>query len=379
MMIYFNSNSTSYPKPGNVIAAVNEYLGEIPYSAHRSGFKSRSVIEECRGKLADFFNVASPEHVIFTSGSTEALNLAIFGMNKPRHIVSTTTEHNSVLRPLKTLERDNGLEITLVDCDNQGFVDPGKIGEAIREDTSALIINHCSNVTGAIQDIEAIAKIAHSHNIPILVDASQSAGAVEIDMQKTGIDMLAFTGHKSLFATTGIGGLVLKPGLELKPMKAGGTGVRSDFLYQPAELPFRYEAGTHNTLGMAALSAGIDYINATGIDYIHNKKAAICQTIIVGLAEMPQVVLYGGTQPERKHPVVNFGIHGITVADISYILNESFGIIVRSGLHCAPLIHNAIQASPEGTVRVSVSHRNTLEEAYLFLDAVSQIVQSAGE
>ena len=232
-MIYFNNNATSYPKPKSVISFVKENLCNFPDNQYRSGFKKKSIINECRNKIAEFFNVKNPNRIIFTSGSTEALNLAIFGLENHRHIITSVTEHNSVLRPLKTLQRDKGLNLSLVDCDKQGFINPAEVENKIKENTSAIIINHCSNVTGAIQNIKAISKIARKNDIPFIVDASQSVGNIKIDMQELQVDMLAFTGHKSLFATTGIGCLIINSDIKLKPLKVGGTGIRSNYLYQP--------------------------------------------------------------------------------------------------------------------------------------------------
>jgi len=375
-MIYFNNNATSYPKPDCVISAVRNNLAEIPVNTYRSGFKARSVVDMCRGKVADLFNVDNLNNIIFTSGSTEALNLAIFGLENPKHIITTDIEHNSVLRPLKILERDIGLAITIVGCDDEGFINPAEIEENIIDQTSAIIVNHCSNVTGTIQDIDTISKIARKHQVPFILDAAQSAGAVDIDLQKTPVDLLAFTGHKSLFASTGIGGLVINSDIYLKPLKVGGTGIRSDYLYQPETMPVYYEAGTHNTVGLAALAAGIDYISEKGIESIHKAKSEIFHIVMNGLKHIPGIIFYGGTGLRNKLPVINFGLKGISIADIAFILGESFDINLRAGLHCAPLIHNSLNSLPQGTVRLSFSHFNTPTEALYLVEAVSKIANS---
>ncbi len=376
-MIYFNNNATSYPKPENVLSAVNNYLASIPESPYRSGFKTKSVVEGSREKVADFFHVEDSNNVIFTSGSTEALNLAIFGLEKPKHIITTTIEHNSVIRPLKKLEKENGVKLTFVGCDQNGFIDPYNIEKEITKATSAIVLNHCSNVTGSIQDIETVSRIARQNKIPFIVDASQSAGAVKIDLQSTPVDMLAFTGHKALFATTGIGGLILNPEIKLEPLKVGGTGIRSDYPYQPeSPLPLYYEAGTHNLLGIAALSAGIDYINKNGIEKLHLKKTKIYHTIINNLKNNNSVTFFGGLDLKDKIPVINFRVKDLSPDDTAYILNGSFDIIVRSGLHCAPLIHKTLGSFPEGTVRASFSSFNTEDEANTFVEAINQITGS---
>lgn len=377
MMIYFDNNTTSYPKPKSVISAVNNSLTNIPQSAYRSSYNGQSIVENCRNKVAAFFNVDDANRVIFTSGSTEALNLAIFGLKKPGHIITSVTEHNSVIRPLKTLERDAMVELTFVGCDSQGFISPNDIKKCIKKNTSAIIINHCSNVTGAIQDLNAISEIASNNNIPFIVDASQSAGAIDINLKQTPVDLLVFTGHKSLFGIPGAGGFVINPELKLKPLKVGGTGIRSSYLYQPETLPYLYESGTYNSVGLAALYAGIEYINQIGISNIHNKKIEIFNYIINHLKDYNEISFYGGLSLENKLPVLNIRLKNLSVSDFGYMLNESFKIAVRYGLHCAPLIHKAIGSYPEGSIRLSFSHNNTIEEAEFFVNIVKKVIKES--
>jgi len=349
---------------------------EVPANPYRSGFNHPSVIDMSRKIVSNFFNIKNSSDLIFTSGSTESLNTAIFGLLQPKHIITTATEHNSVLRPLKTLEKNNGLALSIVPCDKEGFVDIQDIEKEIRKDTTTIIVNHCSNITGAIQDIKSICQLAHCNDLICIVDASQSAGSINIDVEENQIDILAFTGHKSLFATTGIGGLYSNPKIIIKPLKVGGTGIRSDYLYQPEERPLLYEAGTHNYIGIVALAAGIEYIKCVSIEKILQKKQKIYEQIIDGLEEISNVEIIGGKSSERKIPVVNFRIKNMSIEDAGYILNESFDINVRSGLHCAPLIHKFIGSYPHGTIRVSFSHFNTIEEAKYFIESIYKIAKS---
>ena len=276
-LLYLNNAATSYPKPKQVIEAVVCYLKSVPFHASRTGFEiqTEDVITSCRQKLCQLFNAPQPDRMIFTSGSTESLNLAIKGLElNGGHVITTTIEHNSVLRPLFKLEKEGKIRLTIVDCDARGHVDPQKINQAIHPNTKAVVINHSSNVTGTITDIQAISDIAHAHGAVILVDASQSAGCTPIDIKGWDIDLLAFTGHKSLFGLPGIGGLYIKENIKLRPLKVGGTGVRSDLTEQPPESPIYYEAGTLNLPGILALNQGVDFILNTGLKKMeqHKKK-----------------------------------------------------------------------------------------------------------
>lgn len=375
MSIYFNQNSTSYPKPPEVLAAVQTHLNSPPQDAHRGG-KGADTLQLGRKSVAKFFN-AAPHQVVFTSGATEALNLAILGLAEHRHIITTATEHNSVLRPLMHLQRDKNMQLDIAPCDTFGFVNPNDIQARISRHTDAIIINHCSNVTGAIQDLAAVASIANQYNIPLIVDASQSAGLLDIDFAGLNIAALAFTGHKSLFATTGIGGLILSDNLALRPLKTGGTGSQSDYLYQPTTRPTHYEAGTANMLGVAALTAGIDYINRVGMAHILALKRAHYQYVVDALKDVQTIKWHGGREQSRQLPVINWSVEGFSVAELAYILSESYNITVRDGLHCAPLLHQQIGTAAEGTVRVSFSHLQTEEELVYLVNAMQEIASAA--
>lgn len=373
--IYLNNAATSFPKPPAVIQAVNDYLVNIPFSAHRSSpdQQERDTIAECRGKMARLIGAESGERIIFTSGSTEALNLALFGLDFPekrRHVVTTVTEHNSVNRPLHQLERRGMVTLKRVGCDSSGWVDPQDIRRALRPDTRALVINHCSNVTGRVQELLAIGEMAAERGVVFIVDASQSVGLIPIDVGCCRIDLLAFTGHKSLYATTGIGGLYIRPGIELAPLKYGGTGVHSETLEQPQALPHRYEAGTQNMLGIVALAAGLDFIAAAGLDAIRTRKEAWVERLRSRLQGVAGVRLLG--QPPAA--LLSFTLPGCDLADAAYVLEHVHGFVLRAGLHCAPLIHHALGSHPAGTLRVSPSCFSSPEEADALAEAMGQVV-----
>lgn len=374
-MFYFNHNASSYPKPPSVIKAICQQASAPPISTGRSSNKVANLRENCRQKLAHFFNTS--DDIIFTSGSTEALNLVIFGLSQPKHIITTVTEHNSVVRPLKHLEKEQNVQVDFIPCDQLGFVDPKSIEAAIKTDTTAIIINHCSNVTGCLQDLAEISKIAQQYNISLIVDASQSAGAAPIDLSQIHIDALIFTGHKNLWACAGIGGLILKPTLKLRPLKVGGTGSRSDLLYQPKEHPHYYEAGTPNAIGLAALSAGLDYIQEKGLEYIQAEKHARYLDLVNGIQDLENIRFVAYPDDLDQHiPVLNIEMEGMSNADLAYILEYSYDISIREGLHCASLIHEYLDSTQQGTVRISCSHLNTPKEVDYLIQTLREIAHS---
>jgi len=252
------------------------------------------------------------------------------------------------LRPLKTMERDGLIELSIVGCDKNGAVSADDIRAMFRQNTKLVVINHASNVTGEIQDVETMAEIAHAHGALILVDAAQSAGCIPIDVENWQLDLLAFAGHKSLYGIQGIGGLYIRPGIDLAPLKVGGTGTRSAWLYQPDELPTKYEAGTPNVPGIVSLKAGIEFINATGMSQINAATNRHMERFLEGLVGLEGVTLYGRETAENRLPVLSFNMKGLSPSDVGYMLEQSFGIVVRSGLHCAPLIHQELGTYPEG-------------------------------
>lgn len=374
-MIYLNNAATSFPKPKEVQEAVLASFSGPLVSTARTGFESEDddIVYLCRARLADLFNVDDPSHIVFTSGSTEALNLAIRGLPlEGSHVVTTAIEHNSVIRPLKMLEKEGKITLTFVECDKHGWVEPEQIRESIRDNTRAVIVNHCSNVTGTVLDIESISKIAHSQGAYFIVDASQSAGVVPIDCKKWNVDLLAFTGHKSLYGMQGIGGLYIKEGIELKPLKVGGTGVLSEVLLQPDGVPIHYEAGTQNTPGIISLYAGVRFILDKGIENILQHKKKLYQMLFEELKGMEEIEIYSSTE-RTSYSIFCFNIKGMIPEEVGYVLESSFDIIVRTGLHCAPLILKYLGVEPLGTVRASHSYFTTDEDIYKFIEAIKKI------
>lgn len=376
-MIYLNNAATSYPKPQIVIDTVAECLTMPVVHAARTGFEREKddIIYLCRENLAKLFNVSDPLRIVFTSGSTESLNLAIKGIDLDgAHVVTTMIEHNSVLRPLKTMERDGKIELTIVECDETTYVEPAKIKEAIRDNTKAVVVNHSSNVTGIILDLKEIAKIAHDAGALLIVDASQSAGSLPIDFEGWGIDLLAFTGHKSLFGIQGVGGLCVRAGLDLKPLKVGGTGILSELVYQPEGFPIYYESGTPNTPGIVSLYAGTNYIFEQGMEKMHAHKKKLVSRMIDELSNYPHLTVYNRKDKSSFTNFV-FNINDVVPEEVGYFFDESFDIIVRTGLHCAPLIIEPLNVFPYGTIRVSPSYFTTEDECDIFINAAKDAVK----
>ncbi|MBN1191755.1 MAG: aminotransferase class V-fold PLP-dependent enzyme [Dehalococcoidales bacterium] len=378
--IYLNNSATSYPKPTGVLSGVSDFLHKLPFHHARAGFTGESgdVVLECRKQLAALFNVPDPSRIVFSSGATESLNTALYGIIlRGKHVVTTAVEHNSVLRPLKTMEKSGIITLSIVECDENGFVPAGQIADAITGQTGAVVVNHCSNVTGITNDLAAIGQIAGRKSIPFIVDASQSAGVYAIDVQSMNIDILVFAGHKSLYGMQGIGGMYIRQGLDVKPLKVGGTGVRSDYLYQPESLPMFYEAGTQNLPGIVSLYNGVRYVLKEGIDAMRERKEELVSRMRDYLSNCRQVTLFPGPGCEKPTTIFCFNVAGIDPEDIGYILENNFGIVVRSGLHCAPLIHRHIGTFPSGSVRISPSHFTSDAEVEAFNNALMQIIQMA--
>jgi cysteine desulfurase / selenocysteine lyase len=377
MTVYFNNAATGFPKPESVLKAVNDSLKSVPCHHLRSGFDNQDgVVNGCRERLAELFNSPEPRRFAFSSGATESLNLALKGLGlKGKHVVTTAVEHNSVLRPLKTMEREGLLTLSIVPCDPSGHVSAQALSKALRPETALIAVNHCSNVTGTLNDAEAIGAVARKHKAVFLLDASQSAGVYPIDITAMNIDILVFTGHKALNGLQGIGGIYIGEDIEISPLKVGGTGIRSDYLYQPEEIPLRFEAGTMNLPGIISMNEGVKFILDTGMDNIRRHKEACIHRLRQIFNGFDNVHLFPENPHANETAILSFVIENITPADTSYMLENSFEIITRSGLHCAPLIHEYIGAAPAGTVRVSPSWFTTEEELTEFERAIEQIVR----
>jgi cysteine desulfurase/selenocysteine lyase len=382
-MIYLNNAATTYPKPAQVIKAVQKSIENMPHDSSRSGSAtgSRDTVFDCRRKIAQLFGAPDPTRIIFTSGATEALNMAINGLSLDlalggAHVVTTVVEHNSVLRPLYRLKDKGVIDLDLAACDKSGCVPADSIRRLITNKTAAVVVSHCSNVTAAENNIVEIASVAHDAGAIIIVDASQSAGSIPINVQNNDLDIVVFAGHKGLYGLPGIGGLYIKEGIELEPLVVGGTGIRSDLLRQPDELPLLYEAGTQNLPGIAALSAGVDFITEIGIANIESKKKRLTQQLFDALQKYSNLDFYGVPAAGETNAILSFNIKGFNPGEIAYILEQSFGIVVRAGLHCAPLIHAYIGSGSEGSIRVSPSVFTNDDEIAALISAITALSKS---
>ena len=356
-----------------------EHAGGNPGRAgHRLSIDAGRIIYRTRETLAEFFNAVDPLRVIFTSNATHAINLAIHGLVRPGdHVVTSGVEHNAVMRPLRFLER-NGAHVSIVPCDGDGIFDPQNLARVVDKSTRLIVVTHASNVMGTMLPVAEIADIARRAGAYLLVDAAQSAGAVQIDMQAMGIDLLAFTGHKGLQGPPGIGGLVIGERVrvqELTPLMRGGTGSRSESEFQPEDLPDKFESGTLNGPAIAGLEAGIRFVSERGIDSIHAQEIALARRLTEGLENIPGVRLYGTNNWEKRLAVVSFTSDKRQVSEIGFRLDEEFGIMCRVGLQCAPAAHRAIGSFPGGTVRLAPGPQTDINEIDAVVTAMSHILK----
>lgn len=376
-MIYLDNAATSFPKPELVynamMEAMREYGANPGRSGHKLALKAGRAIYETRELLANFFNIEDPMRIIFTSNATDGLNLAIKGLLRPNdHVITTSMEHNSVLRPLKALE-NNGVETSIIQCDETGSIDVKDIEANIKTNTKLIVTTHASNVTGTIFPVKEIGSLAKRHGIIYMVDVAQTAGVYDIDVIDMNIDILAFPGHKSLLGPQGTGGVYIRQGLEISQMKEGGTGSRSDSLIQPDIYPDKFESGTPNMPGIVGLGAGIKYILDKGIENIREHERKLAKTFIDGLREIDGIKIYGPCDIEKQAPVISINIGEEDSSEVSYILDEVFNIAVRPGLHCAPLAHKTINCYEQGCIRFSVGPFNTLNDIETAIFAIKTI------
>ncbi len=376
-LIYLDNGATSFPKPEEVYVAMDRTYRKLGVNPGRSGYdiclEAGAVVDNTRKALTKFFNGTDPNRLCFSYNSTDALNLIIFGMLRSGdHAISTTIEHNSVLRPLYHLARDNGVDVDYVPFDGAGFVDPDEIKKKFRPNTRLVIVNHASNVVGTVQPVREIGRYCREAGIPFAIDSSQSAGKVQIDVEDQFLDVVVFTGHKSLFGPTGIGGLYVREGIEIRHTRAGGSGVRSADRAHIEEYPFRLEYGTPNILGIAGLQAGLKWILAKGIDTIHEHEMKLTRMLRDGLAAIPGVTLYCQENLDNHIAVLLFNIDGMDAGDVGTLLDVDHNIACRTGLHCAPLVHEQLgTANIRGAVRFGVGPFNTEEHIQAAIEAVS--------
>ncbi len=382
-MIYLDNAATSWPKPPEVLKAMTDSLersgGNPGRSGHRLSIEAAMVVYETREEIASFFNSGDPMGVIFTSNATHALNLAIYGTLRPGdRVVTTSMEHNSVMRPLRDLEK-KGVGLKVVPCARDGTLDLSEMAKAITPGTRLVVSVFASNVVGTIMPIVEIASIAHKAGALLLVDAAQAAGALPIDMQEMGIDLLAFTGHKALLGAPGSGGLVVRSGVDtssISPLMRGGTGSQSELEEHPHFLPDKFESGTPNLVGIASLQAGIRWLKQRGIDAIRWQEKELTRELLEGLCNIPGTKTYGTLDPERCVAIVSFTVEGKTVSEIGLRMDEEHDVLVRVGLHCAPAAHRTIGSFPQGTVRLAPGVFTTRDEVHTAVKAIAAVVSS---
>ena len=391
-MIYFDNAATSWPKPPEVAEAMFHFLNEVGAnpgrSGHRLAVESGRIVYNTREAVAEVFNAPDPLRVVFGHNVTEALNLALRGLLRAGdHVITSSMEHNSVMRPLRALERQ-GVEVTVVQCSPEGFLDPADVEAAVQPNTVMIALNHASNVVGTLLPVAEVGRIARQHDLLLLVDAAQVGGAYPLDVQADAIDLLGFTGHKSLYGPTGTGGLVVGERVDvarMEPLKRGGTGSHSEHEEQPDFLPDMYESGTLNAVGLAGLEASVRWVLERGVDAIRAHEVELARRLMSGLRDIPStgsgrrpgVTVYGGMDANRQAATVSFHVAGMEPSEVGLRLDEEYGIMCRVGLHCAPVAHKTIGTFPVGTVRFGLGALNTLEEVDAAVAAVGQLAQEA--
>lgn len=362
-MIYLDNAATTYPKPEKVYDSIMDcmknYCANPGRAGHKLAMRAAREIYDARENIAKLFNIDNPMNVIFTNNATDSLNLAIKGVVKSGdHIITTSMEHNSVIRPIKSLE-NHGVENTIVQCDKEGFLNIEDLKKAIRSNTKLIVTTHASNVVGTLIDIKAIGEVAKEHNLLYLVDASQTAGVYDINVSDINVDMIAAPGHKCLLGPQGTGILYIREGLNVNILKEGGTGSKSEDLFQPDLVPDKYEAGTHNTPGIVGLNEGVKFVLEKGIDNIRNHEEKLCEYMLNKLEEVPNIIVYGTKDSKKRAAVIAINIGNMDSGEITFLLDSQYQIATRSGIHCSPLAHQTLGTLEQGVVRFSLGYFNT--------------------
>jgi cysteine desulfurase family protein len=379
-MIYLDNAATTYPKPECVYEAIMDcmknYCANPGRAGHRLAMKAAREIYDTRENIAKLFNVDNPMNIVFTNNATDSLNLAIKGLVKGGdHIITTSMEHNSVIRPIKALEKNN-VENTVVQCDKDGFLNIEDLRNAIKPNTKLIVTTHASNVCGTLIDIKSVGEVAKENNILYLVDASQTAGVYDIDTKKINVDMIAAPGHKCLLGPQGTGILYIREGLELNILKEGGTGSKSEDLFQPNLLPDKYESGTHNTPGIVGLNQGVKFILEEGIENIRKHEEDLCEYMLNRLEEVPNIVIYGPKDSKKRAAVISINIGNMDSGEITFLLDSEHDIATRSGIHCAPLAHKTLGTLEQGAVRFSLGYFNTKQDIDTAIEVLKQIANN---
>jgi len=383
-MIYLDNSATTFPKPDVVYDFMNNFYRKHGVNPGRSGFdaaiETEEIIFNTRKLLTNLFNGGGdPNRLVFSNNATDSLNIIIQGLaEKGDHVVTTMLEHNSVLRPLYCMQQQGIIDVTYLPFDHAGYVSPDDIKKAIKTNTKFVICTHCSNVLGTVQPLTEIGKICKDAGVLLVVDGSQGAGAVNVDMVFSNIDVYIFTGHKCLMGPTGIGGSYVSEGVNIRHTRYGGTGVRSAYPAHLEEYPYRLEAGTLNLVGIAGLNAGVKWILEKGIENLHNQEMILWEKLRSAMQNMDRVVTYCATSKENHNPVLTFNIQGFEASDVGMMLDVDYEIACRTGLHCAPKVHERLNTIDiHGTVRFSMGVFNTEKEIDTAIDAIKDIVEIA--
>lgn len=382
-MIYLDNAATTWPKPEAVYQKTDQFFRQLGANPGRAGHKMAAAagreVFEVREKVAAFFGAADSSEIIFTSNATHSINFGIHGVvEKGDHVITSCLEHNSVFRPLKELERAGVIELTVIGLTAEGELDYVALEHSIKTNTRMIVMLHGSNLTGHLFNLEKICQIAKTKGVLVMVDAAQTAGVFPIHLQELPIDLMAVPGHKSLYGPPGTGILYIRTGTPMKAIFAGGTGSKSEEVYQPDVLPDKFESGTVNSVGLAGLGAGVDFVQAVGMEAIRKHELALCEQMMAGLLALPNVTVYGPSLGQLRTPVVSFNIGIESSSEIGYILDQVFDIGVRSGLHCSPRAHQTMGTMTQGMVRASFGYFNTRQEVDQALDALEQIVTKVG-
>lgn len=377
-MIYFDNAATTWHKPDCVVEAVTSALcsmGNPGRSIHDGSMNAARIVFEARLALAQLLGAENPNRIAFTANATESLNIAIQGVLNPGdHVITTELEHNSVLRPLYALE-DRGVELTILPADPLGNICYEDFEKEIKSNTKAIVTTHGSNLTGNLLDIRRIGEIANKHGLIYIVDASQTAGVFDIDVQKMHIAILCFTGHKSLLGPQGTGGIYVREGVNVKPLLSGGSGVQTYLRNHPSQMPTALEAGTLNAHGIAGLLAAVNYIRETGTDNIRKAEQLLMGAFYEQAREIPGITVYGDFSSYDRCPIVTLNIRDNDSGLVGDILAREYNIATRPGAHCVPLMHKALGTVKQGTVRFSFSHFNTIEEINIAVSALKELAQ----
>ena len=378
-MVYLDNAATTFPKPEEVYEEVmkcmREYGANPGRSGHRLALEAGRVIYDTRETLSKMFNIKNPMNIVFTCGGTDGLNLAIKGILKSGdHVITSTMEHNSVLRPLKDLEK-KGLELTIVKCDEKGFINIEDIENSIKSNTKVIITTHASNVIGTIFPIKEIGELAHANDLIYIVDAAQTAGLYDIDVEDMNVDVLVFPGHKSLLGPQGTGAIYIGENICIDCTKQGGTGSSSESLVQPDIMPDKFESGTPNTPGIAGLGRGAKFIMERGMENIRLHETELTKYFLEELNKIEEITIYGPNDADKQVPVISINIKDADSSEVGYLLDSEFDIAVRTGLHCAPLAHETAGTLQSGTIRFSIGYFNTKEDIDKALDALKSIIK----